>query len=71
MGAYDFMYEQTDIPPGMTIRQWHTQRAVQSSRLRAEAREARRRRQLWRLRRWLELLRPPTARGLRGREAHG
>jgi hypothetical protein len=42
--SYDFAYVETDIPPGMTIREWRAQRAAESAAQREAEREARRRR---------------------------
>jgi hypothetical protein len=44
--ALDFVYVDSDIPPGMSIREWRTHRAVQHVAAQ-RARRARRRR-LWR-----------------------
>lgn len=44
MTEYDFMYEHTDIPEGMTIREWRAQRAVERAAAQARDRARRRRR---------------------------
>lgn len=41
-GPYDFVYVDTDIPEGMTIREWRLQRTAERERLRAQNRVARR-----------------------------
>jgi hypothetical protein len=42
--VHDFVYVHTDIPEGMTIREWRAQRAAERGARREEEREARRRR---------------------------
>jgi hypothetical protein len=42
--AHDFVYVHTDIPEGMTIREWRAQRAAERAARREEERAARRRR---------------------------
>ena len=41
-GPYDFVYVHTDIPDGMTIREWRAQRAASSGRERQRRRHAQR-----------------------------
>lgn len=41
---YDFVYVQTDIPEGMTIREWRAHRAAERVAERQAARDARRQR---------------------------
>ncbi len=41
-GPYDFVYVHTDIPEGMTIREWGLQRAAERELFRAQERTARR-----------------------------
>ena len=52
-GRHDFVYMDTDIPTGMTIREWHAERSAARVAMRAAARAARRRRRARNLRRWL------------------
>lgn len=49
-GPYDFVYVHTDIPEGMTIREWRAQRAADHAAARERQRAARRtrRRARWR-----------------------
>jgi hypothetical protein len=63
---YDFVYVHTDIPPGMTIREWRGRRTAERAAERQAAREARRqhsvRRRLYTTTRtWLVALRPQRA----------
>ena len=44
MGDYDFVYVHTDIPEGMTIREWRAERAARAAALRGAQRRARRER---------------------------
>ena len=44
--SYDFVYVETDIPPGMTIREWRAQRSAERAARREQARAERRRRAL-------------------------
>lgn len=44
--SYDFIYVETDIPPGMTIREWRAQRLAERSAMREQVRAARRGRAL-------------------------
>jgi hypothetical protein len=71
-GSYDFVYVQTDIPEGMTIRAWREQRAAERQALLAAAREQRRARRRSRaMRRWLSALSGAVHRPrVDGREAH-
>ena len=39
--SYDFVYVHTDIPEGMTIREWRAQRAMERRQSRAPARRRR------------------------------
>jgi hypothetical protein len=41
--SYDFVYVDTEIPAGMTIREWRRQRATERTAQRKAEREARRR----------------------------
>jgi hypothetical protein len=50
---YDFVYVHTDIPEGMTIREWREQRAVERQAMFTAARERRRERRVEAIRRWL------------------
>ncbi len=43
-GSYDFVYVHTDIPEGMTIREWRAQRAAEREAQRQQERAARRER---------------------------
>jgi hypothetical protein len=54
--AVDFAYVDSDIPPGMSVREWRTQRAVRT----VAARRARRARRRWR---WRAVLIPWTFAG--------
>lgn len=63
-GPYDFVYVHTDIPEGMTIREWRTQRAAELATARREERAARRARLRATLRRpIIELARVTVAAG--------
>jgi hypothetical protein len=44
--SHDFVYVHTDIPPGLTIREWRAERAARAARLRDAQRRARRGRAL-------------------------
>lgn len=44
--SYDFVYVETDIPPGMTIREWRAQRSAERAARREQVRAERRRRAL-------------------------
>jgi hypothetical protein len=69
---YDLVYVHTDIPEGMTIREWRAQGALKRSTVDAAARADRHRRRARRTRRWPAALRMPVRRlRLRSREAHG
>ena len=71
-GPYDFVYVHTDIPEGMTIREWRAQRAAERVAAQVAAREDRRRRWAAFLRLWLVVLGAPVRRArVRSREAHG
>lgn len=50
-GPYDFVYVQTDVPEGMTIREWRAQRAADRAAARQKQHAARRSRRRARLRR--------------------
>lgn len=52
--SYDFVYVHSDIPEGMTIRAWRTQRAADDVARRTAARAARRRRRRQRMQEWLD-----------------
>ena len=68
----DFAYVHTDIPEGMTIREWRAQRAADRAAAQAAAREARRRRRMQANARWLAAVRMPAhGHRLRSREARG
>jgi hypothetical protein len=68
---HDFIYMHTDIPEGMTIREWRAQRAAERAATQAAERERRRRRHAAAARRWIAVL-PATMRPrLHHREAHG
>jgi hypothetical protein len=71
-GWHEFNYVHTDIPDGIRIAEWRTQRAAERMAARMTARAARRcRRRRWLLR-WIRPWRVPTPRPLvRGRPAHG
>lgn len=60
--AHDFAYVHTDIPEGMTIREWRVQRAAERAAQREQDRAARRRRVRAALTAPLELERAPIAR---------
>jgi hypothetical protein len=65
--SYDFVYVHTDIPQGMTIREWRAHRAAEHAAERQAARAARRRRSVRRRawvagRAWLMALRHRRAR---------
>jgi hypothetical protein len=71
-GPHDFTYLHTDIPEGMTIREWRAQRAAERGATQAAEREQRRRRRAGTAQRWLAVL--PTAAlrpRLHNRQAHG
>jgi hypothetical protein len=67
----DVVYVHTDLPAGVTIREWRAERARERLAMRAAAREARRRRRSQRLPRWLGILRLPALRPRFRREVHG
>jgi hypothetical protein len=71
-GSYDFVYEHTDIPEGMTIREWRAQRAAERVATDEVLRHERRRQRARATRRWLEAFRVPSGRPrLHSRDAHG
>jgi hypothetical protein len=70
-GPYDFVYEHTDIPEGVTIREWRAQRAAQRLAMQESARQERRRQRAQRTRWWLDRFRASVRRPrLHGRSAH-
>jgi hypothetical protein len=70
-GPYDFVYEHTDIPEGVTIREWRAQRAAQRLATQESARQERRRQRAQRTRWWLDRFHAPVRRPrLHGRSAH-
>lgn len=71
-GPYDFLYVHTDIPEGMTIREWRGQRATQRAETREAERRARRQRRVAAVRRVVSVLHVPRL-GVRvhRHEAHG
>jgi hypothetical protein len=69
-GRYDFVYEHTDIPEGMAIREWRAQRAAQRLAMQESARNEGRRQGAQRTRRWLDRFRAPVRRPrMHGRSA--
>lgn len=70
-GPHDFIYVHTDIPEGMTIREWHAQRAAEHAATQAAEREERRRRRAATAQRWLAVLPAMVRPRLHNREAHG
>ena len=71
-GPHDLIYVQTDIPEGMTIREWRAQRAAERAATQAAEPEQRRPRRAATAQRWLAVL--PTAAlrpRLHNRQAHG
>ena len=67
----DFVYVHTDIPEGMTIREWRAQRAAERAAERQAVRDARRRRSVHRRvwaagRAWLTGLRQARRAGAHG-----
>jgi len=50
--AHDFVYVHTDIPEGMTIREWRVERAAERLAAAAAERDARRERRTRAIRRW-------------------
>lgn len=70
-GPHDIVYVHTDIPEGMTIREWRAQHAAERVATNAAERTERRRRRSATAQRWLAVL-PATVRPrLHNREAHG
>ena len=70
-GRYDLVYVHTDIPEGMTIREWRARSAAERLTAAAATRANRHQRRQRAVRRWLAPLRMPGRRlRLRGREAH-
>ena len=69
-GPHDFIYVHTDIPEGMTIREWRAQRAAERAATQAAERGRRRRWRAVPARRWVAAL-PATRPWLHNREAHG
>lgn len=65
MGQYDFVYVHTDIPEGMTIREWRAQRATDRATARDIQRAARRAHSRARLRRPIVGLAQAIGAGLR------
>jgi hypothetical protein len=71
-GPHEFVYVHTDIPEGMTIREWRARRAAERLVMHEAARRERQRQRVRRRRRWLEDLRVLTRRPrVDSREAHG
>jgi hypothetical protein len=70
-GSHDFAYVHTDIPAGMTIGEWRTQRTAERAAAHAAGRESRQR-CVQAIRRWLGALWVPVQRaGVRSGEAQG
>jgi hypothetical protein len=70
--SYNFVYVHTDIPEGMTIREWRAQRAAERTAIREAAGRERRRRRVEATRRRLTALGlPALAPRLGSREVHG
>jgi hypothetical protein len=70
-GPHDFIYVHTDIPEGMTIRQWRAQRAAERAATQAHKRDERRRRRMATAQRWLAVLAAMVRPWLHNGEAHG
>jgi hypothetical protein len=71
-GRYDLLYVHTDIPEGMTIREWRGRNAAERLTVGAAARADRQQGRAWGTRRWLAHLRVPVRRlRVRSRAAHG
>lgn len=70
-GPPDFIYVHTDIPEGMTIREWRVQRAAERAATQAAEREQRRRRRAATAQRWLAVLPAMVRPRLYNRAAHG
>ena len=70
-GRYDLVYVHTDIPEGMTIREWRGRSAAERLTVQAPARADRHQRRARRSRRWLAHPCVPVRRlRLRSRQAH-
>ena len=70
-GPHHFIYVHTDIPEGMTIREWRAQRAAERAATQASQREQRQRRRTATVLRWLAVLPAMVRPWLHHREAHG
>jgi hypothetical protein len=70
-GPHDVIYVHTDIPEGMTIREWRARRAAERAATRAAEREQRRRRRAATAQRWLAVLKAAVRPRRHNREAHG
>jgi hypothetical protein len=70
-GSHDFVYVYTDIPEGMTIREWRAQRAAERAATQAAEREQRRPWRAATAQRWLAVLPAMVRPWLHNREAHG
>ena len=70
-GPHDFIYVHTDIPEGMTIREWRAQRAAERAAMHAAEREERRRQRAATAQRWMAVLSAVVRPRLHHREAHG
>ena len=70
-GPHDFIYVHTDIPEGMTIREWRAQRAAQRAATQAAEGEQRRRRRAATAQRWLAALPAMVRPRIHNGEAHG
>jgi hypothetical protein len=70
-GSHDFVYAHTDIPEGMTIREWRAQRAAERAATQAAEREQRRPWRAATAQRWLAVLPAMVRPWLHNREAHG
>lgn len=70
-GSHDFIYVHTDIPEGMTIREWRAQRAAERAATQAAEREQRRRRCAATAQQWVAALQAMVRPRLHNREAHG
>ena len=70
-GPHDFIDAHTDIPEGMTIREWRAQRAADRAATQAAEREAPRRRRAATAQRWLAVLHATVRPRFRNHAAHG
>ena len=70
-GPHDFIYVHTDIPDGMTIREWRAQRAAERAATQAAERKERRWRRAATAQRWLAVLPARMHPRLHHRQAHG